>query len=289
MSGGGMKSGRHIDYKTLREINPEAARMAVIEYLRGSGGSIADAARVFGIQRAVVYDILKKRGEGNLADRSRAPTSSPRRTKPEVEERVIELKNQTHLGPKRLSIHLKKHCGIAVPYGTIRHILRRNKSKLTYKLKSQRTKLGKREFIDWYSAKPFEVVQVDVKYIRDQKALTKEQIVHLDTHEIPNYQWDALDVNSRFKLMAYSRERTWTNGLCFYLWAISWLRANGVKAKIAFTVDHGEELGGKSWLSESRLWRQGSRAKEANSGFWLHPYSESQGPPRGECPYREVP
>jgi len=191
-----MKSGHHIDYKALREINPKAARLAVIKYLEGSGSNISDAARVFGIQRAVVYDILKKRGEGNLADRSRAPKSSPRRTQPEVEERVIELKNQTHLGPKRLSIHLKKHCGIAIPYGTIRHILRRNKSRLTYKLKSQRTKLGKREFIDWYSAKPFEVVQVDVKYIRDQKALSREQIVHLDSHAIPNYQWDALDVNS---------------------------------------------------------------------------------------------
>ncbi|MBI2305572.1 MAG: helix-turn-helix domain-containing protein [Chloroflexi bacterium] len=216
-----MKSGHRIDYKALREINPKTARLAVIKYLESSGGNISDTARVFGIERAVVYDILRKQQQGDLTDRSRAPKSFPRRTQPEVEERVIELKNQIHLGPKRLSIHLKKHCGIAVPYGTIRHILRRNKSKLTYKLKSQRTKLGKREFIDWYSAKPFEVVPVDVKYIRDQKALSKEQIVHL--HGIPNYQWDALDVNSRFKRVAYSREKSWTNGLCFYRWAISYI------------------------------------------------------------------
>lgn len=83
---------------------------------------------------------------------------------------------------------------------------------------------------------------------RDQKALTKEQIVHLDQCHIPNYQWSALDVNSRFKLIAYSREKSWTNGLCFYLWTVSWLRSNGVKTRIVFTVDHGEEFGGKSWL-----------------------------------------
>ena len=248
-----MKPGRHIDYKALRKINPKAARMAVIEYLSSNGGNVSDAARVFGIQRAVVYDILRKQAEGDLADRSKAPKISPKRSRPEVEDKVIELKNQTRLGPKRLSIYLTKHYGLTVPYGTIRHILRRNKSKLTYKLKSQRTKLGKREFIDWYSAKPFEVVQVDVKFIRDQKALTREQILHLDKYEVPNYQWGAIDVNSRFKLMAYSREKTWTNGLCFYLWVISWLRANGVKAKIAFTVDHGEELGGKSWLKVTEL------------------------------------
>ena len=29
--------------------------------------------------------------------------------------------------------------------------------------------------------------------------------------------------------------------------------ANGVKAQIAFTVDHGEELGGKSWLKVTEL------------------------------------
>jgi len=179
---------------------------------------------------------------------SKAPKRSPRRSAPELEEKVIEVKNQTRLGPKRLSIHLRKYHGLTVPYGTIRHILRRNKHRLTCALHSHRTKLAKREFVDWYSAKPFEVVQIDVKFIRDQKALTKEQIIHLDRHNIPNYQWSALDVNSRFRLIAYSREKTWTNGLCFYLWAISWLRSNGVNVTIAFTVDHGEEFGGQSWV-----------------------------------------
>ena len=78
-----------------------------------------------------------------------------------------------------------------------------------------------------YSAKPFEIVQMDVKYIRDRKALTKEQIIHLDRCQIPNYQWGALDVNSRFKIIGYSREKSWTNGLCWYLWVISWLRSHG--------------------------------------------------------------
>lgn len=109
------------------------------------------------------------------------------------------------------------------------------------------------EFIDWYSAKPFEIVQIDLKYIRDHKALTKEQIVHLDQCDIPNYQWSALDVNSRFKLIAYSREKSWTNGLCWYLWVISWLRSHGVKASIVFTVDNGEEFGGKSWMKVREL------------------------------------
>lgn len=53
--------------------------------------------------------------------------------------------------------------------------------------------------------------------------------------------------------LAYSREKTWTNGLCFYLWTISWLRSHGVRTQIVFTVDHGEEFGGKSGLKVQEL------------------------------------
>jgi transposase len=71
-----MKSGRHtslpggkIDYKQLRRINPEAARRAVIEYLKTNGHNIAQTALVFGITRPVVYDIIRKEREGDLKDR----------------------------------------------------------------------------------------------------------------------------------------------------------------------------------------------------------------------------
>jgi len=71
-------------------------------------------------------------------------------------------------------------------------------------------------------------------------------------------------VNSRFKLIAYSREKSWTNSLCFYLWTISWLRRHGVTATIVFTVDRGEEFGGQSWLKIQEL-----RKLIAGFGCWL--------------------
>ncbi len=67
-----------------------------------------------------------------------------------------------------------------------------NKLRSTYRLRSCRSRKEKRQFINWYSTKPFEVVQVDVKRIRDQKALRKEQIIHLDRYDTPNYQWGNL-------------------------------------------------------------------------------------------------
>ena len=163
---------------------------------------------MFGITRTVVYNILKKEKEGDLRDRSGAPRHQPRKTPAAVEDKVIEVKNRTHLGPERLSRYLLDHEGLSVPPGTIRHILRRNRGRLKYALPSHRTRKEKREFVDWYSAKPFEIVQMDIKHIRDQKALTREQIIHLDLYQIPNYQWGAFDVNSRFKLIGYSRENS---------------------------------------------------------------------------------
>lgn len=94
---------------------------------------------------------------------------------------------------------------------------------------------------------------MDTKYIRDHKALSEEQIIYIDRYNIPNFQWGALDVNSRFKMISYSRERTWTKGLCWYLWVISWFHSHGFKAQIVFTMDNGEEFGGKSLMKVREL------------------------------------
>ena len=63
-----MRPGHHtrlltgkIDYKQLRKINPEAARRAVLQYLKSNGHNVSQTALVFGINRTVVYDILRKR------------------------------------------------------------------------------------------------------------------------------------------------------------------------------------------------------------------------------------
>lgn len=92
-----------------------------------------------------------------------------------------------------------------------------------------------------------------MKYIVDQKALSMEQISHIYAHNLPIYQWGALDVSSRFKLIAYSKERTWTNGLTWFLWTTSWLRSHGVEADIVYTVDHGQEFGGDCWWKLTEL------------------------------------
>ncbi|MDO9546364.1 MAG: helix-turn-helix domain-containing protein [Pelolinea sp.] len=68
-----MNPGHHIDYKQLRKVNPKTARLTVLSYLESVGGNISRTAQVFGVNRSVVYDILKKQASGDLNDRSKAP------------------------------------------------------------------------------------------------------------------------------------------------------------------------------------------------------------------------
>ncbi len=87
--------GLNIDYRKLREFNPGAARRAVLEYLK-TDSNISEIARMFGITRAAVYDILKKEREGDLRDQSRAPKYQPQKTPAGVEDREGSKGKRTH-------------------------------------------------------------------------------------------------------------------------------------------------------------------------------------------------
>jgi len=114
-----------INYKHLRSINPEAARTAVLDYLESNGGNKADCAKAFGITRAVVYDILKRKD--SLKDKSKAPKIIANKTNALTEELVIKIKKELGFGPRDICLHLAQHYKINLPYGTIRGILRRRK------------------------------------------------------------------------------------------------------------------------------------------------------------------
>lgn len=242
-----MLTGIHLDYRELREISPKAARQAILQVLKATGENIAESARLLHTTRRTIYKTLEKKQIGDLDDSSTTPKTIHNRTAKEIEDKVIEIKKKTRYGPIRIADELKDIHGIILSIHTIRNILRRHKKSLLFKQHKPHKK-GVRQFIDWYNAKPFEIVQIDLKHIIDQKALSLEQITHIRACDLPLYQWGAIDVNSRFKLIAYSQEKTWTNGLTWFLWVTSWIRSHGVTGEIVYTVDHGEEFGGRSWL-----------------------------------------
>ncbi len=242
-----MLTGIHLDYKQLREISPQAARKAILQVLKSTNGNVSQTAILLNTTRRTVYKAMHRSKSDDLSDITTAPKTVHNRTPLDIEDKVIAIKKQTRYGPIRIADELKSQHGLILSTHTIRNIIRRHKKSMEIK-EHKPHKKGPRAFVDWYNAKPFEVVQIDLKHIIDQKALSMEQITHIQTRDLPLYQWGALDVNSRFKLIAYSKEKSWTNGLTWFLWVTSWLRSHGITGEIIYTVDHGEEFGGKSWL-----------------------------------------
>ncbi len=141
-----------------------------------------------------------KKNAGNLDDTSRAPKVVHNKTPEVIEEKVIKLKKKTNYGPLRLKEELEAVHQISLSQHTIRNIVRRNKKKATSK-RHKPNKKGPRPFIDWYTAKPFEVVQIDLKYVVDQKALSMDQINHIYAHKLPIYQWGA--IGCQLQVQAY--------------------------------------------------------------------------------------
>ncbi len=62
-----------IPYKELRKFNPEAARRAVLEYLRAGGHSVAETARLFDIvlpgMDGEAIDIVPRSRISSIAER----------------------------------------------------------------------------------------------------------------------------------------------------------------------------------------------------------------------------
>lgn len=54
-------------------MNPEAARQAVLECLESNGGNVTGAARMFAVNRSVVYDIRKNQVQGAQAPAHQDP------------------------------------------------------------------------------------------------------------------------------------------------------------------------------------------------------------------------
>ncbi len=236
-----MNTTTPLDFQELRSISPKAARQAILQILKANSGRVAVTARMLNITLATVYKAIRKKELGELDDSSRSPHVIYNKTADDIQEKVVGLKKKTNYGPLRLKEELFEVYGVELSEHTIRNIVRRNKKKTRGK-RQKHHKKGTQQFVDWYSSKAFEVVQIDLKYAVDQKALSMEQIDYIHVKDFPLYQWGAIDVSSRFKLIAYSDEKTWLQ------WVISWLRIHGFTNQIVFTVDRGEEFGGRPWL-----------------------------------------
>jgi putative transposase len=226
--------------------NPQAAIQTIIYLL--DKDSPKQVAEIMGISVRWVYTIRKRflsSGENLSACLlKRGPKNPmPNRTPLHLEKLVVELAKETNLGPQRLAGMLQRSFAISLSPSTIRNILRR------YGLRCQkyRTVNGNRRYkADLDKYRPFEFWQIDAKYVADKTALPPEAYAAIFRNNLPKYQFTAIDVKTRLRFIAYAHNLSFSNGLAFMLLVEAWLRSFGVKQRVFFQTDNGQEFGGKA-------------------------------------------
>ena len=140
-------------------------RLLLVQRIRHQGWAVAHAASAQGVSRQCAHRWVKRydeEGEGGLHDRSSRPHSSPRRTCPQVEARVIALRAQERRGQDWLGPEL----GIAAR--TVSRILRRHQMPYLREcdpMTGELIRSSKATAIRYERDRPGELVHMDVKKI----------------------------------------------------------------------------------------------------------------------------
>jgi transposase InsO family protein len=143
-------------------LTPRGRRL-IIERVRMDGWPVAHAAKAMGISRQCAHRWLARwdaEGDAGLEDRSSRPHSSPRQTRPEVEDRVVEARRRLRQGPDVLGPKL----GVS-PRTVTRILRRRHVPRLSEcdPLTGEVIRSSKTTTVRYERARPGELVHVDVK------------------------------------------------------------------------------------------------------------------------------
>jgi transposase InsO family protein len=111
-----------------KETDAMSERIRFVVAALSGVGTVSDLCCHYGISRKTGYKWIRRYREvGSLAalsEQSRRPHRSPRKTAPEIEDRVIALRHQHGWGPRKLHRLLKRE-GIRLARPTIARILKR--------------------------------------------------------------------------------------------------------------------------------------------------------------------
>ncbi|MFT0743910.1 helix-turn-helix domain-containing protein [Synechococcus sp. RC10B2] len=241
-----------LTYQEVYHMNPTEARKRIIHIYQQTQNYCETARRCHTSPQLVRKWVKRYQqyGEQGLHDLPKTPKRQPRKTDPDIEQRVLQRHQKTHYGRQRLARHLAQH-GIHLSPNTIRHILKRHAPA------TSRPRKPRRRFYPahwaWESQEPFTLIQADVKAIYDKGTLGTERWDHLRKRRLPRYQWTFLESRTRLRLLAFSREISTLHGMAFLSLAVSWLRLCGVPTEMTIQTDWGEERGGSNPDKIARL------------------------------------
>jgi len=108
----------------------------------------------------------------------------------------------------------------------------------------------------WEEDEPFSLIQTDLKDIWDKGSLGTARWDHLRKNHLPRYQWTACDGRTRLRFLAFSHQKTRTNGIAFLILTLLWLRTCHITTPVIFQTDWGNEFGGDNLALISQIERR---------------------------------
>lgn len=233
-----------LSYHEIRNLSPEKAREIVRKVFQQNNCNISKTAKILGISRKTVRRAIN----GPLHDLPKKPHSSPNKTPPSLENLITLEAKRTGFSYRRLKALILRKYSLSISENTIKSILKRNNFRKTKKKRSK----SSRHLYDYEALLPFQEFQLDTKHLLDKNSLPTDVYNHLVKFNLPQYEWNIIDVKTRTRFTAYSFELNSTFGFSFVIFVVLWLRAHNVRHKISIRVDNGEEfcLGSERKLRE---------------------------------------
>ncbi len=186
-----------------REIN---RKLRVLEYAKEIG-NVSKACRFYGLSRQGFYKWKRaydRLGEPGLVRRKPGPTTetSTLRTLPEIEEKILYIRRNYHLGQLRISWYLKRYHGIQISAGGVYAVLKRhglNRLPRNQKKKALKT-------VRYEKQVPGHHIQVDVKFLIFPQP---------DGSKVKRFQYTAIDDATRIRALKIYDKHTQQNAIRF--------------------------------------------------------------------------
>ncbi len=111
-----------------KAISDIRRKLCVLNHAKESK-NITFSCRYFGISRETFYKwkrAYEKNGETALINSKPCPENPKLRTPPHIEEKILYLRKNYHLGPQRIAWYLLRYHDIKISSGAVYDVLKRN-------------------------------------------------------------------------------------------------------------------------------------------------------------------
>jgi transposase len=221
---------------------------------------IKPAVAKWGIARNTIRTWLRRfESEGNqgLNDKRKGPNKIPHKTPLEVEQAVIEARQQAPCyGPQRLKYFFDIQCSV----GAVYRILKAKGLSTRLKRKYQ-TKNDLREVKAKYKALGH--LQMDVKYLRDIPNYWGQ----MKEFRLPHFQYTIRDTKSGMLFLGFSDELSELTARTMMDYVVARVRAQMPNHRIIIQTDNGSEFSGGARHFDTSRFSQGVHKHEAEHIF----------------------